>query len=157
MISQGLVILYLPILFDVLTKQDDTGENTLKFDFISSNLLRSWQLNFSFFLIFSFFLSCPWRWLFVGSLLIVTFLREAGPHRSLICVDFYKALFKNIFWPFTYRELSVGFLSVLEINQWMKKLSKQQLMVLFFFFFFSWESHLHPLAQLWCIRWICWC
>lgn len=33
MISQGLVILYFPILFDVLTKQDDTRENTLNFDF----------------------------------------------------------------------------------------------------------------------------
>lgn len=55
MISQGLVILYFPILFDVLTKQDDTGENTLKFDFFfSSNLLQLWQLNF-FLLLFSFF------------------------------------------------------------------------------------------------------
>lgn len=57
MISQGLVILYFPILFDALTKQDDTGENTLKFDFFfSSNLLQLWQLNF-FLLLFSFFSS----------------------------------------------------------------------------------------------------
>ncbi len=35
LISQGLVILYL-ILFDVLTKQDDTGELALKFDLLFS-------------------------------------------------------------------------------------------------------------------------
>ncbi len=34
LISQGLVILYFSILFDVLTKQDDTGELALKFDFL---------------------------------------------------------------------------------------------------------------------------
>lgn len=56
MISQGLVILYFPILFDALTKQDDTGENTLKFDFFfSSNLLQLWQLNFFFYFFLSFF------------------------------------------------------------------------------------------------------
>lgn len=59
MISQGLVILYFPILFDVLTKQDDTGENTLKFDFFSSNLLQLWQLNFFYFFLSFFFSFCP--------------------------------------------------------------------------------------------------
>lgn len=44
LISQGLVILYFSILFDVLTKQDDTGELALKFDFL-------------FFFLPSFFLS----------------------------------------------------------------------------------------------------
>lgn len=34
LISQGLVILYFSILFDVLTKQDDTRELALKFDFL---------------------------------------------------------------------------------------------------------------------------
>lgn len=59
MISQGLVILYFPILFDVLTKQDDTGENTLKFDFFHLTCYGRGSL-ISFFLIFflsfSFFL-----------------------------------------------------------------------------------------------------
>lgn len=59
MISQGLVILYFPILFDVLTKQDDTGENTLKFDFFHLTCYGPGSL-ISFFLIFflsfSFFL-----------------------------------------------------------------------------------------------------
>lgn len=55
MISQGLVILYFPILFDVLTKQDDTGENTLKFDFFHLTCYGRGSL-ISFFLIF-FFLS----------------------------------------------------------------------------------------------------
>lgn len=58
MISQGLVILYFPILFDVLTKQDDTGENTLKFDFFHLTCYGRGSLIsfFLFFLSFSFFL-----------------------------------------------------------------------------------------------------
>ena len=58
-ISQGLVILYFPILFDVLTKQDDTGENTLNFDFFHLTCYSCGSL-------ISFTLS--WRWLFVQSL-----------------------------------------------------------------------------------------
>lgn len=44
LISQGLVILYFSILFDVLTKQDDTGELALKFDFLF--FLPSFLLSF---------------------------------------------------------------------------------------------------------------
>lgn len=56
MISQGLVILYFPILFDALTKQDDTGENTLKFDFFFHLTCYSCGSLISFFYFFlSFF------------------------------------------------------------------------------------------------------
>lgn len=98
LISQGLVILYFPILFDVLTKQDDTGEYIkFWFFFFPSNLLRLWQLNF-----FYFFLKMA----FCTITLIVAPLHETGPHSFPICLDFTKYFF-NIFWPLTRRELLV--------------------------------------------------
>lgn len=73
MISQGLVILYFPILFDVLTKQDDTGENTLNFDFFHLTCYSCGSL------IFFFFLPFP-EMVFCTITLIVTPLHEADPH-----------------------------------------------------------------------------
>lgn len=73
-ISQGLVILYFSILFDVSTKQDDTREWALKFDFFFPPLLLP------FLSLFSSFISSPFHLFFcTAGLIFCDRLIEVGP------------------------------------------------------------------------------
>lgn len=105
--------------------------------FFSSNLLQLWQLNFflllfSFFFLLLFFSFLSLKIAFCSVVLnchTISWGRSSRvPHLSW----FYKAFFfpplNCILNPSHVGSFRLGFLSLLEINQWMEKLSKKQLM-----------------------------